>query len=80
MFFWEIFFFLLFSLWKIKKEIIAQKLGEEHLNGSYFVLNPLCNLGFFMHTSSIFLASLNFFFIGTQTRNGYQDEFETIWS
>ena len=32
-------------------------LCDKHLNGLYFVLNPLCNLGFFIHISSIFLAN-----------------------
>ena len=32
---------------------------DEHLNSLYFVLNPLCNLGFFMLICTIFLANLD---------------------
>ena len=48
--------------WVLLENKQGLRMGEfdKHLNGSYFVLNSLCNLGwFFMLIYSIFLANLD---------------------
>ena len=47
--------------WVLLKDKQGLNVGEfdEYLNGLYFIFNPLCNLGFFIHNSSIFQANFD---------------------